>query len=278
MGVQRLPAPEIRHRRREGENLRRAHLGAFRRRQHLPRLPGRDSERGPEHRPVRPRRHRRGNLRFRGHRQGLRPVREPVTVREPAVHRHHRKDRHRVRHGGPEGRLRLPRLAAARGHFPESVPADDFLHHHGEGLYRRPGGPGARPDARPGDGQGRRAAVRALEGRRPAADGAVDGQLLPQRRQGQGRRARVCEALGGRRPRPGGIPRLPGGRDEDHLPLVDDRQDHAAPAREGQGDARGRRLRGQRVHRNGQAHAAGRRWTWAAPCTRRGRRWTRWRR
>ena len=37
-----------------------------RRRQHLPRLPGRDPERGPEHGQIRSRRHRRGNLRFRG--------------------------------------------------------------------------------------------------------------------------------------------------------------------------------------------------------------------
>ena len=58
--------------------------------------------------------------------------------------------------------------------------------------------------------------------RSAASHHSVDGQLLPQWRQGQGWRLRLCRALGSRWPCARSFPRLSEGRIQDHLPLVDD--------------------------------------------------------
>ena len=82
------------------------------------------------------------------------PYNNLSLLRQPLLRRQHREEGHRQRHRGPEGRPAVCRLAAAGGDLPQPLAADDFVHHHREGLHLQRGRPGPRPEARLRHGQG----------------------------------------------------------------------------------------------------------------------------
>ena len=152
MGSQRLSTSQVRQSCRSEENARRTHMGTLRWWQHLPCLPSSHPQRRTQHGQVRPWCYRGRNIRLRCHRPSIHSLQQPLAARKPSVFGHHREESHRLCHGGTESRLPVQRLAATRGDFPQSIAANDFLHHHREGLQRGSSRPGTRTPASAGNG------------------------------------------------------------------------------------------------------------------------------
>ena len=253
----RRRASVIRHRSGARADREESGVGSFRRGEHFPHVHRRNSRLAPRAEPVQNRDNLRRDVQLRHHRRNLQAVRQPRPRGDAPSRRLVRQENHRVAFGGrPLKPVERRRMGADEADFRVPVPADGELHDNGKriradergrrfsSIYTGRYGEGAvRRDKRDGAGDG--ASLPPVRKRRLPGRSRQHGQLLAEREEAPGFRHDDGGKMAPERIRRQGFHRIHQRREARVVPVVDDRQNHAAPER---GNRQGARIERHREH------------------------------